>query len=330
MKAIVYHNYGSPDVLHLAEIAKPAPKEGEVLVKVRAASVSYGEIAARTFGKMPAREFNMPALFWLFARLSFGLRKPKNPILGIEFAGTVEAVGGGVTRFKVGDAVFGYRGQAMGTYAEYLCMIADGMIAPLPESLGFAEAAVTPYGALTALTLLRRLDIQPGQRVLVNGASGRIGTFALQIAKHMGAEVTGVCGAERMEYVRALGADHVLDYRRDDFTRSGERYDLIIDVLGRSSFEACQRALTPNGVYFPVSFKMPAVLQMFKTRNSKRQRVHLGMSDEKPADMVTVAKMVEDGVLTTFVDRCFSLEDAADAHRYYESSSRAGNVAIIV
>lgn len=330
MKAIVYNEYGSPDVLHLAEVAKPQPKEGEVLVKVRAASVSYGEIAARTFGKMPAREFNMPAVLWLFARISFGLRKPKKPILGIEFAGTVEAVGSGVTRFKVGDAVFGYPGQAMGTYAEYLCISANGMIAHLPEGLGYAEAAVMPYGALTALTLLRKLDIQPGQRVLVNGASGRIGTFALQIAKHLGAEVTGVCGAERMEYVRALGADHVLDYKRDDFTRGSDRYDLIIDVLGRSSFEACQRVLTPKGVYFPVSFKLPEVLQMLRTRNSQGQRVHLGMSDEKPADMTTIAKMVEDGALTTFVDRCFSLEDAADAHRYYESGSRAGNVAIIV
>jgi NADPH:quinone reductase-like Zn-dependent oxidoreductase len=301
-----------------------------VLVKVRAASVGYGETLVRNFGNVSHREFNMPALFWLFARLQFGLRKPKNPILGNEFAGTVEAVGDGVTRFKPGDAVFGYRAQAMGTYAEYLCMNADGMIAPLPRNLGFAEAAVMPYGALTALTLLRKLDIQPGQRVLVNGASGRIGTSALQIAKHLGAEVTGVCGTERMAYVRALGADHVLDYSRDDFTRGGERYDLIIDVLGRSSFEACRRVLTPNGVYFPVSFKMPEVVQMLRTRNAKGQRVHLGMSDEKPADMVTVAKMVEDGALTAYVERCFALEDTADAHRYYESMGRGGNVAIVV
>jgi NADPH:quinone reductase-like Zn-dependent oxidoreductase len=330
MKAIVYHQYGSPDVLQLAEIAKPAPKDGEVLVKVRAASVSYGETVARNFANISHREFNMPTLFWLLARFSFGLRKPKNPILGIEFAGTVEAVGSGVTRFKVGDAVFGYRGQAMGTYTEYLCMNADGMLAPIPPNLGFPEAAVVPYGALTALTLLRRLNIQPGQHVLINGASGKIGAFALQIAKHAGAEVTGVCGAERMAYVRALGADHVLDYKRDDFTRGDVVYDLIIDVLGRSSFAACQHVLTPQGVYFPVSFKLPAVWQMLRTRNSTGQRVHLGISDEKPADMVTVAQMLESGALKSFVDRCFSLEDAPDAHRYYESGSRAGNIAIIV
>jgi NADPH:quinone reductase-like Zn-dependent oxidoreductase len=330
MKAIVYHQYGSPDVLQLAEIAKPAPKDGEVLIKVRATSVSYGEIAVRNFANISHREFNMPALFWLLARFSFGLRTPKNPILGNEFAGTVEAVGSGVTRFKVGDVVFGYRGQAMGAYTEYICMNAEGMLAPIPPNLGSPEAAVVPYGALTALTLLRRLNIQPGQRVLVNGASGKIGAFALQIAKHLGAEVTGVCGAERMAYVRALGADHVLDYKRDDFTRGDVAYNLIIDVLGRSSFAACQRVLTPRGVYFPVSFKMPAVLQMLRTRNSTGQRVHLGLSDEKPSDMVTVAEMLESGALKSFVDRCFSLEDAADAHRYYESGSRAGNVAIIV
>ncbi len=330
MKAIVYTQYGSPDVLHLAEIAKPAPKAGEVLVKVRAASVGYGETAVRNFANISHREFNMPALLWLFARLSFGLRKPKNTILGSEFSGTVEGVGAGVTRFKVGDAVFGYRGQAMATYVEYLCMSADGLIAHLPKNLGFAEAAAVPYGALTALTLLRRLNIQPGQRVLVNGASGKIGTFALQIAKHLGAEVTGVCGTERMAYVRALGADHVLDYKHDDFTRGDVRYDLIIDVLGRSSFKACQRVLTPQGIYFPVSFKMPAVLQMLRTRNSKGQRVHLGMSDEKPADMTTISTMFAEGSLKAIVEHCYPLEEAADAHRFYESGSRAGNVALVL
>lgn len=330
MKAIVYHTYGSPDVLHLADLPKPAPKNGEILMKVHASSVAYGEIAVRNFANISHREFNMPALFWLLARISFGWRKPKNPILGNEFAGVVEAIGEGVTRFKVGDAVFGYRGQTMGAYTEYLCTPAEGMLAPLPAHLGFAEAAVVPYGALTALTLLRKLNIQTGQRVLINGASGRIGTFALQIAKHLGAEVTAVCGTARMDYMRALGADHVLDYTRDDFTKGNTRYDFILDVLGRSSFKACRRILTPQGVYFPISFKFPAVLQMLRTRRSQGQRVHLGLSDEKPADMATIASMFAAGALTAMVDRCFPLEEAAEAHRYYESGSRAGNVALLV
>jgi NADPH:quinone reductase-like Zn-dependent oxidoreductase len=330
MKAIVYDNYGSPDVLRLADMPKPMPKNGEILVKVHAASVAYGEVAVRNFANISHREFNMPALFWLLARFSFGLRRPKNPILGNEFAGVVEAVGDGVTRFQVGNAVFGYRGQAMGTYVEYLCTPAEGLVAPLPPHLGFAEAATVPYGALTALTLLRRLNIQAGQRVLINGASGRIGAFALQIAKHLGAEVTAVCGAARMAYVRALGADEVLDYARDDFTRGDTRYDFILDVLGRSSFRACRRVLTPHGVYFPISFKFPAVVQMLRTRRSAGQRVHLGLSDEQPADMATVATLLESGALKAIVDRCFPLEEAAAAHRYYESGGRAGNVALVV
>ncbi|MCU0512132.1 MAG: NAD(P)-dependent alcohol dehydrogenase [Anaerolineae bacterium] len=330
MKAIVYHTYGSPDVLHLADVPQPAPARGEILVQVRAASVGYGEVAVRNFASISPREFNMPSLFWLLARFSFGLRKPANPILGNEFAGVVAAIGEGVTRFKVGDAVFGYRGQMMGTYAEYLCLPADGMVAPLPPQLGFIEAAVVPYGALTALTLLRRLNIQPGQRVLVNGASGRIGTFALQIARHLGAEVTAVCGTARVDYVRALGARRVLDYTRDDFTRDDTRYDFILDILGRSSFAACRRVLTPQGVYFPISFKLPAVLAMLRTRGTAGQRVHLGISDEKPADMATIASMVAAGTLTAQVDRSFPLAEAAAAHRYYESAGRAGNVALVV
>jgi NADPH:quinone reductase-like Zn-dependent oxidoreductase len=330
MKAIIYSQYGSPEVLHLGEVPTPTPNDHEVLVKIQATTVSYGSVAARTFGKMPPHEFNMPFLFWLLARVSFGWRKPKQPILGIEFAGVIESVGKDVTRFKAGDAVFGYRGQGMGCFAEYTTMPADGLIAHTPGNIGTAEAATIPYGALTALTLLRRLPIQPGQKVLVNGASGAIGAFAVQIAKAMGAEVTGVCGAGRMGYVKGLGADHVLDYRREDFTRTGQVYDLIIDVLGRSSFEACRRALSPQGVYFPVSFKFHAVRQALWTARSKGQRVVIGLSDEKPADMQTLKGMIEAGQLKGMVDRCFPLEEIVEAHRYYESGGRAGNVVIQV
>jgi NADPH:quinone reductase-like Zn-dependent oxidoreductase len=330
MKAIVYYEYGSPDVLQLAEISKPTPKPNELLVKVNTTSVSYGEIAARTFANVSPSEFNMPSLFWLLARFSFGWRKPKNPILGIEFAGIIEAVGTDVTTYKPGDVIFGYRGQAMGCHTEYICVPADGLIAHKPAHISDAEAAVIPYGALTALTLLRRLNIQQGQRVLINGASGRIGSFAVQLAKHAGAHVTAVCGTARTQYVKALGADEVLDYTRDDFTKSGEAYDLIFDVLGRSSFEACKAVLKPQGVYFPVSFKWNAIRQALATRNSNGQRVKIGLSDEKPADMQTIKQLIEAGAIKAFVDRCYPLEQTADAHRYYESNSRAGNVVIMV
>jgi NADPH:quinone reductase-like Zn-dependent oxidoreductase len=328
MKAIVYSEYGSPDVLHLGEVATPTPQENEVLVKIHATTVSYGSVAARTFGKMPPHEFNMPFLFWLGARIAFGWSKPKKPILGIEFSGVVESVGSAVTAFKPGDAVFGYRGQGMACFAEYVTMPADGLIAHKPENISHAEAATIPYGALTALTLLRRLNIQPGQKVLVHGASGSIGAFAVQIARQMGAVVTGTCGAGRMEYVKALGAEHVIDYSREDFTRNAEQYDLVIDVLGRSSFDACKRVLTPQGVYFPVSFKFTQVRQMLWTRRSRGQRVHLGLSDEKPADMHTLKGMIGAGTLKGYVDRCFPLAQAVEAHRYYESGQRGGNVVL--
>jgi NADPH:quinone reductase-like Zn-dependent oxidoreductase len=330
MKAIVYTEYGSPDVLHMGEVAKPIPKENDVLVKVHATTVSYGSLAARTFGKMPPHEFNMPFLFWFGARIAFGWNKPKNPILGIEFSGVIESIGAAVTTFKPGDAVFGYRGQGMGCFAEYVTMPADGLIAHKPDTISHAEAATIPYGALTALTLLRRLNIQPGQKVLIHGASGAIGSFMVQIAKSMGAEVTGTCGTGRMAYVRALGADRVIDYSREDFTRSSQQYDLIIDVLGRSTFNACKRVLTPKGIYFPVSFKFTQIRQMLWTSRFGSKKVVIGLSDEKPADMQTIKGMIEAGTLKGFVDRCFPLEQAVEAHRYYESGQRSGNVILTV
>lgn len=330
MKAIVYTEYGSPEVLHLAEVTRPMPQENEILLQVRAASVGFGDLLARNFGNVSASEFNMAAPLYFPARIAFGWRKPKQPILGSEFAGEVAAVGSAVTRFKPGDAIFGYRGQQMGAYAEYLVMREDGMVAHKPANLSDAEAAVAPYGGLTALTLLRRVNLQPGQRVLINGASGGIGSAAVQLAKQRGAHVTGVCGAPRLAYVQALGADQVIDYGKEDFTQRGETYDLIIDVLGRSSFDRCRRVLTPRGVYFPVSFKMKAVMQMLWTKAAGRQKVVCAFSDEKPADLELLKQMIEAGNFKSIVDRCFAMEDAAEAHRYAESGQKQGAVAILM
>ncbi len=330
MKAIVYTEYGAPEVLHLADVEKPAPQDNEILIRVSAASVNFGDLMARNFGNISAGEFNMPAILYFPARIAFGLRKPKKHILGSEFAGTVAAVGAAVTRLKPGDAVFGYRGPSMGAYAEYLCMPETGIVALKPINLSDAQAAAVPYGGLTALTLLRRVNIQPGQRVLINGASGGIGAAAVQLAKHQGAHVTGVCGAPRLDYVKALGADQVIDYTQVDFTQNGETYDLIFDILGRSSFARCKDSLKPNGVYLPVSFKMKAVLQMLWTKFVGDKKVICALSDEKPADLMFLKELIETGQYTALVDRTFPMEAAAEAHRYVASGHKQGNVALMV
>ncbi|MCG2815043.1 MAG: NAD(P)-dependent alcohol dehydrogenase, partial [Candidatus Aminicenantes bacterium] len=254
MKAIGYTEYGPPDVLQLKEVDKPSSKDNEVLIRIQAVSVNYGDIVARNFGNIRAREFNMPLLFWLPAKIAFGFNKPKKQILGNEFAGEIEAIGKDVTRFKQGDQVFAYSGQNMGAYAEYVCMPENGMVVIKPANMTYEEASVVPYGGIMALTHLRKVDIKSGQKVLVNGASGGIGSLAVQLAKNSGAEVTGVCGTPRLEFVKSLGADKVIDYTREDFTQNGEKYDLIYDILGRSSFPRCKGSLTQNGRYLLASF----------------------------------------------------------------------------
>ncbi len=330
MKAIVFTEYGSPHVLQLADVPTPTPKDGEVLVRVRATTVAYGDLLARRMGSVTSSEFNMPLPLLLPSRLAFGWSKPKVNILGSEFAGEVEAVGRTVTRFKPGDAVMGYRGQHMGAYAEYVCMAETGSLALKPSTMSFAQAATVPYGALMATDLLRWANIQPGHKALINGASGGIGSAALQLAKHYGAEVTGVCGGPRVEYVRALGADHVIDYTSEDFTRNGERYDLIFDVLGKSSFDRCRGSLAPGGVYLLASFKSKALLQMLRTKIAGREKVICALAGEKVENLAFVGKLAEAGEFRAIVDRCFPLEQAAEAHRYVESGSRAGPVVLTI
>ena len=232
MKAIVYTEFGPPDVLHLAEVQKPVPKDNEVLIRVYATPVSYGDLAARNFKNISAGEFHMPLPLLFASRMIFGFSKPNINILGSEFAGEIESAGKAVKRFQVGDQVMGYLGQRMGAYAEYLCMPEDGSLVLKPANMTYAEAAAVPYGAIMATSLLRKGNIQSGHKVLINGASGGIGSAALQLARYYGAEVTGVCGTPRIEYVKSLGADRVIDYSKENFTQSGETYDLIFDVLG--------------------------------------------------------------------------------------------------
>lgn len=328
MKAIVYTQYGSPDVLHLSDVEKPTPKDNEVLIRVRTASVGFGDLMARNMRSVSPRKFTMPSLFWLLARISFGFWRPKRQILGAELAGEIEAVGKDVTRFKPGDKVIAYPAETFGGYAEYRTMKETGMVAPMPANMSFEDAVTVPYGAMTAKNLLQKAHIQPGQKVLINGASGSIGSYALQLAKHYGAEVTGVCGTPRMDFVKSLGADHVIDYKRTDFTQNGETYDVILDVLGKTRFGKVKGSLTPTGRIIYASFKMKQVFQMIWTSRFGKKRVVCALAICNQDDMAKVKDMAESGTITTQVDRCFPLEQAAEAHRYIESGQKRGHVII--
>ncbi|MFP4345031.1 MAG: NAD(P)-dependent alcohol dehydrogenase [Anaerolineales bacterium] len=331
MKAILFTEYGSPDVLHLADVPQPTPKESEILVRVYATPVNYGDLTARNFAHLTSQQFNMPAPLFFPARLSFGWNKPKTTILGSELAGEVETVGAAVTKFKPGDQVFAYVGMKMGAYAEYLCIPETGTVARKPANLTYAEAATLPYGAIMASSLLRKIDLQPGQEVLINGASGGIGSMAVQLAKHWGAEVTGVCGTPRLDFVRSLGADKVIDYTQEDFTQNGETYDLIFDILGKGSFARFKHSLTPNGIYLLASYKMKAVFQMLWTALTRSpQKVICAFAAEKAQDLVWVKELAEAGQIQALIDRRFPLEQAVEAHRYVEAGGKKGPVVITI
>jgi len=332
MKAIVCTEFGPPDVLHLEEVEKPVPKDNEVLISVYATSVNYGDLVARNFKNVTPGQFNMPFLFWLLSRIFFGLTKPKIKILGSEFAGEIEAAGKDVTLFKKGDPVLGYLGQNMGAYAEYLCMPENGVLAIKPTNMTYEEAAAVPMGAIMALHLLREKgNIQPGQKVLVNGASGGIGSAAVQIAKSFGADVTGVCGTPRLEFVKSLGADKVIDYTQEDFTQSGETYDLIFDVLGKGSFSRAKSALTPNGRYLFASFKMKQLFQMlWASITASSKKVICALAPGSTEDLIAVKALIEAGKIKTIIDKSFPMEQAAEAHRYVEDGHKKGIVVITV
>lgn len=331
MKAITLTEFGAPDVLKLTEIEKPIPADNEILIRVYANHLNFGDMVARKFNQLSSDEFHMPSPLLFVSKFVFGFSKPKVNILGSEFSGVVETVGNDVTRFKVGEDVFGYRGPVMGANAEYLAVAEDSMVTLMPSNMTYEEASTTPYGALTALTLLRKVDIQPRQKVLINGASGAIGSHALQLAKYYGAEVTAVCGTRRIEFVKTLGADKVIDYTKEDFTKNGETYDVIFDVLGKSEFSNTKNSLTENGIHFYASFKMKQVFQMLWTSLiSSKQRVICALSGESIDDLVFIKERIEAGDIKTVIDRCYPLEETAEAHRYIEGKQKTGNVVITI
>ena len=322
MKAIVYHTYGSPDVLKLEEVQKPAPQENEVLVKVVAASVN-------------AADWHLLRADPFLARFAQGLLKPKNTILGVDVAGRVEAVGSHVTQFRPGDEVFADLSQCgYGAFAEYACGTEDAFVLK-PTTLSFEQAATVPLASVTALQGLRdRGKIQTGHKVLINGASGGVGTFAVQIAKSFGAEVTAVCSTAKMAMVRALGADHVIDYTREDFTQNGVQYDLILAANGYHPLAAYQRALSPNGIYVmtggsPAQFYQAALLGPWRSRNSSQKMGNL-LARPSQKDLLFMRELVDTGKVKPVIDRCYPLHQVPDAIRYLEAGHAAGKVVITV
>ena len=321
MKAVVQTKYGSPEVLELREVETPTPKANEVLIKIHAASVT----AAHTMMRRGVPRFG---------RLFIGLTKPKISIPGTDLAGEVEAVGKDVTRFKKGDQVFGATDLGGGCYAEYVCLPEDEVLALKPTTLSFEEATTILDGAMTSLHFLRdKGHIKPGQSVLVNGASGSLGTAAVQLAKHFGAEVTGVCSTRNVDMVKSIGADRVIDYRQEDFTKNASAYDIIFDTVGKSSFARSKGALKRGGVYLSPILNLPLLFRMLWTSKvgSKKARfaaAGLRSQREKIEDLGTVVKLLEAGALKPVIDRCYPLEKIVEAHRYVDGGHKKGNVAI--
>ena len=325
MKAIIYTEYGSPEVLQLKEVEKPAPRDNEVLIKVHATTVTTGDVNMRGFTFIPPG-------FGLVPRLMFGFRKPKKKILGVELAGEIEATGKNVTLFKAGDQVFGINSTDLGGYAEYVCWDEKRALAIKPANVTYAEVAAIPFGAGTALFFLRDLGkIQSGQKVLVNGASGGVGSAAVQLAKYFGAEVTGVCSTANLELVRSLGADWVIDYTAEDFTQSDNTYDMIVDtVVGKTSFERCRNSLKENGRYLAIAGGLKEMAQMLWTSIKGGQKVLAGSPHERKEELNFLRELVEAGKIKPIIDRVFTLEQTADAHRYVDQGRKKGNVVITV
>ncbi len=318
MKAIVYTQYGAPEVLVLKEVAQPVPRENEVLIKVHATVAAPPDCQMRRGDT------------WV-SRFILGLRKPRKTILGLDLAGVVEAVGKKVKQFKVGDSVYGFAGLNFGTYAEYICLPEKGLVLK-PSKLSYAEAAAVVDGATTALYFIKeKAGLKPGQRILINGASGGMGVFAVQLARFFGAAVTGVCSTANLPLVQALGAHTVINYTQEDFTKRGETWDVIFDVSGKSSFAKCRASLTPNGLYLATVFSWKLILQMLWTRMVGGKKAIFALSlQEKSASLAFLNPLMEAGKLKTIIAQSFPLEQTALAHRRVEAGGVPGKVVITV
>ncbi len=321
MKAIVCTKYGGPNVLQMQTVEKPVPTENDLLIKIHASTATTAGLSGRTGKPMVARLFS-------------GLTKPKNNILGIEFSGEVADVGKNVTSFNVGDIVFGMTGATTpGAYGEYNCVPQDAALLLKPDQMNFEQAAAIVEGGITAVNFLKnKANIQKEQKVLIYGASGSVGTAAVQIAKHYGAEVTGVCSGVNVEMVHSIGADHVIDYTQEDFTKNGETYDIIFDTVGKRSYGQCKNSLEPNGIYLDAG-NAATFLAMFWTSLFSEKKAIMSASYVRSAteikkDLIEVKKIIEAGHLHAVIDRCYPLDETAEAHRYVEKGRKKGNVVI--
>jgi NADPH:quinone reductase-like Zn-dependent oxidoreductase len=320
MKAIVCTKWGSPDVLQLKEVEKPTPKDNEVLIRIYATTVTAGDCELRSL--------KFPLGLQLLMRIGFGFRGPRGKILGQELAGEIEAVGKDVRSFKAGDQVFAHTGFGMGAYAEYKCLPEEGVLAIKPANMTYEEASAVPLGGLEALHYLRKGNIQSGQKILINGSGGSIGTFAIQLAKYFGAEVTGVDSTGKLDMLRAIGADQVIDYTQEDFTKSGQTYDVIFDVVGKSSFSRSIRSLKQNGRYLSAN---PGPSQMLRGRRTSRRgskKAIVGTVSYETGDLVFLKELIEAGKIKSVIDRRYPLEQIAEAHRYVERGGKKGIVVI--
>ena len=328
MKAIIWTKYGSPDWLRLQEIEKPVPEDNEILVKIHATTVTAGDCEMR--------RLELPLMFSLPMRIYAGFKAPTRiPILGQELAGEVEAVGNNVTLYKPGDQVFGTTGFGFGAYAEYICLPekpdnVHGTLAFKPTNLTFEEAAAVPIAGLEALFFLRKANIQPGEKVLIIGAGGSIGTYAIQLANYFGAEVTGVDSTKKVDMIRSIGSNHVIDYTKGDYTRNGEAFDLIIDVVGRCGVSRRLKLLKPGKYYFLAFAGLSHIFLSRWVSITSRKKLTIESSSQKKEDLVFLKELIEAGYLKPIIDGRYSLEQTAEAHRYVESGGKKGNVVITV
>jgi NADPH:quinone reductase-like Zn-dependent oxidoreductase len=324
MRAVVYDRYGPPDVLRLDNVERPVPKADELLIKIRAAAVTRADCATRE-----ANRRSGPAIM-LISRLISGVRRPKQRILGTELAGEVEAVGPMVSEFAVGDHVFGTSGFRFGAHAEFICMRESARIAHKPADMSFAEAAAICDGGLNALWCLRLAVLSAGQRILVYGASGAIGTAAVQLARHFGADVTAVCSTKNLELTRSLGADRVIDYTREDFTKNGQTYDVIFDAVGKHTFKRCRGSLDPGGSYLATDGLRNLVLALWTSRIGDKKVLFSIPPRYTKRDVHFLKELIEAGKYRAVIDRSYPLEEVIDATRYVETEHKIGNVVLTI